>query len=294
MSCSPRRSRAGGALPWAVAAAVAPLLLFTAPLEAQTLRGILSERDTYVPIRLGSVYLTTEQRDTLSQTLTNEQGYFEFRVPEVGTYFLIASALGYRAIQSEPIEVEEGSMQVVELTMLARPVPIEGVLVPADLDAPERPGLVGTGFYDRAAAGITRGRGEFIFPGQIEASPARYTQALFWGLKTVRVHQTRPPTLLPRDPTRPRPAQDLWAVDRVGPWNDVLVIPSRVGSGYCSPSIYVDGVWLRELNAGESLADAVPKDELLAVEVYEWPFGVPQQYTGNQECGVILFWTRMQ
>ena len=142
--------------------------------------------------------------------------------------------------------------------------------------------------------GITRGRGEFIFPGQIEASPARYIQALFWGLKTVRVHQTRPPTLLPRDPTGPRPAQDPWAVDRVGPWNDVLVIPNRVGSGYCSPSIYVDGIWLRELNAGESLADAVPKDELLAVEVYEWPFGVPQQYTGNQECGVILFWTRMQ
>jgi hypothetical protein len=273
--------------------------LVTAPLEAQSLRGILSELDTYVPIRLGSVYLTTEQMDTLSQTLTNEQVYFEFRVPEVGTYFLIASALGYRAVQSEPIEVEEGSMQVVELTMLARPVPIEGVLVPADLDAPERPGLVGTGFYDRAAAGITRGRGEFIFPGQIEASPARYTQALFWGLKTVRVHQTR----VLQSVARPRldgsverrgPPADPTRFDRVGPWNDVLVIPSRVGSGYCSPSIYLDGIWLRELNAGESLADAVPKDELLAVEVYEWPFGVPQQYTGNQECGVILFWTRMQ
>jgi hypothetical protein len=261
--------------------------------QAQTLRGILSERDTYVPIELGTVYLTNEQQDTLDQTLTNEQGYFEFQVDEEGMYLLIASALGYRAVQSEPIAVEEGSLQVLELTMVARPIPIEGVLVPADLDAPEMPGLVGTGFYDRAAAGIARGRGEFIFPGQIAASEAKYPQALFWGLKTVRVHQTRPPTLLPRNQNEARPPTDPWAVDRIGPWNDVIVIPNRTGPGYCSPSVYVDGVWLSEMNPGESLADVVPKDDLLAVEVYEWPFGVPRQYTGNQACGVILFWTKM-
>lgn len=43
---------------------------------------------------------------------------------------------------------------------------------------------------------------------------------------------------------------------------------------------------------GASLADLVYKDELLGVEVYEWPFGVPRQYTGKQSCGVILFWTK--
>ena len=69
------------------------------------------------------------------------------------------------------------------------------------------------------------------------------------------------------------------------------VIPNRTEPGYCSPSVYVDGVWLQQLNPGESLADVVRVDELLAVEVYEWPFGVPREYTGNQACGVILFWT---
>ena len=43
---------------------------------------------------------------------------------------------------------------------------------------------------------------------------------------------------------------------------------------------------------GESVADAVPKDDLEAVEVYEWPFGVPRRYKGGESCGVILFWTR--
>ncbi len=269
--------------------------------EAQVLRGILSERETFVPIPLGTVILTTTEMDTLATTLTTEQGYFEFDVPEPGGYYLIASALGYRAMRSELLDVEGASMQVIELTMAVRPVPIEGVLVPADLEAPEVPGLVGTGFYDRAGENFPRGRGEFIFPGQILASDASYPQALFWGMRTVRVHQTRPPRLLPRGGSGPvllpggkvapeRPEDT--AFEPVGPWTDVLVIPNRAAPGYCSPSIYVDGIWIQELNPGETLADVVPMSELLAVEVYEWPFGVPRQYAGKQECGVILFWTK--
>lgn len=265
--------------------------IHAAPSDAQTLRGILSERETYVPISLGTVYLTTESGDTLGRTLTAEQGYFEFEVPDEGSYFLIASALGYRAVRSDRVEVVRGSMQVVELTMLARPVPIEGVLVEADYDEPEIPGLVGTGFYDRAGAGLARGRGEFIFPGQIFVSEAKIPQALFWGSRTVRVHQTRAAPLLPRNPAEARPPADPWELDRVGPWDDILVIPNRTGPGYCSPSVYVDGIWLQEMNPGESLADVVPVRELMAIEIYEWPFGVPQQYAGKQECGVILFWT---
>jgi hypothetical protein len=253
---------------------------------------VLSERETYAPIELGRVLLATEQMDTLRQTLTNEEGYFELEVLEEGRYYLIASALGYRAVRSDLLEVSKGSLHVVELTLLARPVPIEGVLVEADYDEPEIPGLAGTGFYDRAASGLARGRGEFIFPGQIVASEARYPQGLFWGLKTVRVHSTRPPNLLPRGPSASAGSADPWKVDRMGPWDDVLVIPNRIGPGYCAPSIYVDGIWIKEMNPGESLADAVLKDDLEGVEVYEWPFGVPRQYRGAEACGVILFWTR--
>ena len=152
--------------------------------------------------------------------------------------------------------------------MAARPVPVEGLLIEANMEEPEVPGLVGTGFYERLA----QGRGEFIMPGQIAASEARYVQTLFWDMKTIRVHQTRART--------------------PGPWNDDLVMPNRFGAGYCTPSVYIDGVWVREFMPGESVADAVLKDDLEAVEVYEWPFGVPPQYKGSESCGVILFWTR--
>ena len=49
---------------------------------------------------------------------------------------------------------------------------------------------------------------------------------------------------------------------------------------------------MRELNPGESVADAVPVSELLAVEMYQWPFYVPTEYQGSGDCGVVLFWTR--
>ena len=273
-----------------------------APAAAQTPRGILSERESFLPIELAEVTLVSEADDTVGSTLTSEEGYFAFTVPDAGRYYVIAAALGYRAVRSEMVEVEDDRSPIIELTMLARPVPIEGVLVEADYDEPEIPGLVGTGFYDRAGAGLARGRGEFIFPGQILASDAQYPQALFWGMKTVRVHHRRPlqsavrPRLDGSVETRPSAAtvssSSATQLDRVGPWHDALVIPNRTGPGYCSPSIYVDGVWLQELNPGESMADVMPVDELLAVEVYEWPFGVPQQYAGQQSCGVILFWTR--
>jgi len=241
--------------------------LFAAPVSGQEIRGILSEREAYEPIALGTVTLVTSELDTLSWTLTDRRGFFRFDVPEAGGYYLIATALGYRAVRSELVEVVREDPRIVEITMVARPIPVEGVLVEARAEEPEVAGLAGTGFYERAAGG----RGEFIYPGQIVASEARYTQALFWGLKTVRVHQM--------------------SHDRPGPWNDVLVIPNPAGPGYCAPSLYIDGIWVRELNPGESLADAVPKESLQAAEVYVWPFGVPWQYRGQEGCGVILFWT---
>jgi hypothetical protein len=116
------------------------------------------------------------------------------------------------------------------------------------------------------------GRGEFYPPGRIAASTARYTQALFWGSKLLRVRQR--------------------SSERPGPWNDVLLMPNLTAPGYCQPHVYIDGVWIRELNPGESIADAAPIDELEAVEVYRWPFGVPARYSADQTCGVVLFWTK--
>ena len=61
---------------------------------------------------------------------------------------------------------------------------------------------------------------------------------------------------------------------------------------WCSPAIFIDGLWVQELNLGQSIADAVPMGELLAVEIYQWLFYVPHEYQGWGDCGVVLFWTQ--
>jgi len=159
--------------------------------------------------------------------------------------------------------------EFVEIALESRPLPVEGIVVEARADEPRIAALRGTGFYER----MEEGRGEYLTPGQVAASKAKWPQQLFWGMRTVRVQQR--------------------SHERPGVWDDVLVLPNRTGRGYCRPSVYVDGRWIRPemMGEGESLADVVYKDEILAVEVYQWPFGVPRLYTGKQACGVVLFWT---
>lgn len=259
--------------PGRAALAVGPLLLAlqspASPLEAQEIRGILSERGTYEAIDVAEMVLVDDALDTLAVTLTDERGFFRFELPASGEYYVIASALGYQALRSQSLWVGAGEVRIVEISMETRPVPVEGLLVEAEAGEPQIAELRGTGFYERMA----EGRGEFLTPGQIAASKAAWPQQLFWGTEKVRVHQR--------------------SHERPGVWDDVLVIPNRTSRGYCSPSIYVDGRWIREENIapGVSLADIVHKEEILAVEIYEWPFGVPRLYTGQQGCGVILFWT---
>jgi len=263
-----RLCRAPGTRVWVLVVACCST---SAPTSAQgqVVRGVLSDEGAYTPVPLGLLTLVTEEGDTVAQTLADEAGFFQFHAPEAGRFHLIASAVGYRAIQSDLLEVETSAVLIVELTMRVRPIPLPGFTISTDYEEPERPGLAGTGFYQRAS----EGRGEVIWPGQIVGSDARYVQALFYGSRTAAVRQTQH--------------------DRPGPWHDEILLRDLDGQGvWCTPALYIDGVWVRELNPGESVADAVPVSELLAVEMYQWPFYVPTEYQGSGDCGVVLFWTR--
>lgn len=267
----------------AAAGGLIGLLLGPGGAGAQTLRGVVSESPTYAPIDLATVTLTTTGLDTIAQTVTDERGFFAFTAGE-GEFFLFASALGYGPVRSDAVTLASGELKVVELTMSPQPVSLGGLLVETEGAEPVIPGLAGTGFYQRLA----EGRGEFILPGEIAASPAKYTQQLFWNQRFVRVHQR--------------------SHERPGPWNDVLRMPNRRGAGYCDPAVFIDGIALPELLPNESIADAVPRGELEAVEIYDASIWVPPEYANRQAygfqeparagepirppCGMILFWTR--
>ncbi len=253
------------------------LVSFAVPARGQTVRGILSERDTYAPIATGSVILIDGSADTVAQTLSDEQGYFSLAADEAGDYFLVAAAFGYRSVRSDVIRLDGDEIRVVELDMAPQPLSVQGLDVSVEEGEPEIPGLAGTGFYDRAAAG----HGAFLFPGQVLAHPASFTPELFREMHTMV--ELRPATQGSR-----------------GPWSDrVLIRANRAGrtleSRLCEPHIYVDQVRI-ELMPGEGLEDAVPRQSVEAIEVYRAPFGAPlpmlRDLDPARACGAILIWTR--
>jgi hypothetical protein len=277
-----RRPRAGGAAVATVSIVGLGVAFAVAPdgAAAQTLRGIVSERETYEPIALATVTLLTQRLDTLGTTLTTDEGYFSFDVGEPGSYYLIATALGYRPVRADLVTLEEGEARIVEIPMAVRPIPVGGVVVETALPEAEVPGLAGTGFYDR----WSKGEGQFLLPGEVARHPARFTPQLFRELTFVR--------LVPSG---------------AGPGNDQILVNShtrmkrdedslgQIGSTWCEPWVYVDDRPL-ELMPGEGLDDAVPRETVEAIEVYMYPFGPPMRYFRNlsvgEACGVVLIWTK--
>lgn len=259
--------------------ASALLWLAAQPVAAQTVRGVVSERATYEPIEGATVILIDTSADTVARALTEERGFFSLDAPESGEYYVIASALGYGPVRSDAVTLEDDDVQIVELDMAARPIPVEGVLVETEGGEPEIPGLAGTGFYDRLADGW----GEFLTPGEVLGHPGEYIHQLFREMVTVEFVRAE------EGPASP-------FTDRIMVRSNAP--PDTAGSGgsgwLCEPLIYIDGI-RTELMPGESLHDAAPRDEIEAIEVHPAPFGAPLRYFPDftpGACGVILIWIR--
>lgn len=233
------------------------------------------EEFTEQPIELGRVTLMTVDGDSVAATLTDDQGFFSVEAGSPGRYVVLAAALGYRTARSEYLELEDDQVQVLQLRLSLRPIPVEGVVVEGTMaDEPIVPELLSRGFYER----MERGQGEFLTPAQIRNHPATYTPQLFREMTTVEL-----------------------ASDRgrgTGPWNDRVmikpIIPGRGEARSCEPHLWIDNV-LTELMPGEGLDDAVPKDEIEGIEVYRAPFGAPLRYLRNfdpeRACGAVVIWT---
>lgn len=252
------------------------LALFSAPVSAQTINGIVLEDVIELPIELARVVLVTLDGDSITSALTDENGFFSLGAGSAGRFVLVASALGYRTARSERIEIEDDEVRVTQMHLALRPIPVAGVVVESEIEELVVPELVANGFYERRQ----KGWGEFLTPGQIRNHPATYTPQLFREMQTVRLF-----------PNRGR---------GTGPWNDSVQIVKNVGGGLriedrtCTPYIWVDDVLIQML-PGESLDDVAPKETIEAIEVHRAPFGAPLRYLRDFDpdvaCGAILIWT---
>lgn len=94
------------------------LSLFSAPpLQAQTVRGTLTEEETGMPLGGALVVLLDAQGRQQTATLTNEAGHFTIQAPQPGVYRLRAERIGYRSTYSSRFQLRAG--QTFEYSLVA-------------------------------------------------------------------------------------------------------------------------------------------------------------------------------
>lgn len=275
----PRQRRRGARerlVPAALALCVAgaAVLCPAAPASAQTIEGTLMEVDSDRPISLGLIILMTEAGDSVTSSVTDAQGRFRVEAAEPGSFYLIASAFGFKETQAGIFELgEDGSMEV-EFRVGAQAMPIDGVLV--ELQRPVLQHQLITNGYVRR---LQRGLGHFITPYDIEQAAATSTGDLFRGIPGVHVRTLGGGIF----------AHEGESVQFGSP------------AGYCTPTIYLDGVRLSPaVVTGNSLEFLVPLATIDAAEIYRRPAEIPIEYSATTTritedsgvCGVIVLWTK--
>lgn len=239
------------------------------------LRGTVLDGDSRAPVPGVMLTLRAEEGTVAATAVTDKAGRFRFPHPQLGErYNLEAEHIGYRTTQGA-IEFRPAEQLDVELILTARAVDLDPILV-----TDRRRGfLADMGFYERMES---RAGGVFIDREEIDRRmPTRVTDLL--------------------------QGRSGLAVARLGSGFDVRVVgTTRLGGGDCQPSVWIDGVLVRDGGAprvtqfshgpkvySDLLSDLIDPAQLEGMEVYTGPAGLPLQYGGsNAACGVVVLWTR--
>lgn len=237
---------------------IATLLGPIGELGAQTIRGKLLEFGSDEPIELGLVFMLSADGDSVASTLTDTRGYFEIEARRGGSYLLEAAALGYRESRVGIFDLGRGGEMSVEFRLWPAPLTIDGIIVESLVQEPE---LVRNGFYRR----LQRGVGTFFSPADIEEEPNRRTAELFLGLAGVR-------TVLG------------------SARGERLMI--RGSSGYCQPTVFIDGVRATWSGTSMALDQLIPFETVYAAEVHRGVSGIPIEFGSFNSCGLLVFWTK--
>jgi hypothetical protein len=107
------------------------LLLCSASLEAQSVRGTLVDRVSGQPIPSAFVTLLNEQGLEVARTLTGAEGIFFLTAPLAGNYRLRSKRIGFRLTQSPPLALADSQIIEYRLEVDAVPVELPAVIVRA-------------------------------------------------------------------------------------------------------------------------------------------------------------------
>jgi hypothetical protein len=134
-----RRDHAASALGLGLAAllACAPI----APLAAQVIRGIVTDRANNSPVS-GVLMSVLDGRDSLVvQTLTDEQGAFELRLPAAGNFSIDVKRIGVRRSRVPSFTVGEGQTHRMDISVEPLPAVLSSVRITGRTACVRRPDM---------------------------------------------------------------------------------------------------------------------------------------------------------
>jgi hypothetical protein len=238
-----------------LAAALAP-----AGAGAQTIRGVVVEDSTRVPVDGVTVELLAPDSAAVDSARTDSTGTFVLSPGRPGSYALRVTPLPYEAAPI-PLEVGPAETLQLELRVGRTTVPLEPLVVEVHRDRQLAE------FYDRM--NNHRGFGHFLSREQIEA---------------------RGPGARVTDLLRMMPGVQIVAMSPQFPGAGNL-ITMRGGVGRCLPDVYIDGMPVEQYG-GSGVDDLLSSAMLEGVEVYPSTAGVPGVIHARGSCGVVAFWTK--
>jgi hypothetical protein len=240
-----------------LAAVLCALLIVPAAAGAQTLRGVVLDDATGAPVPTARIELRSVEAGLLTAAESDRDGRFALTPRQAGRYVLRVTHLGYEPLDSVAVHARAGESVQLELRLGRTAIPLEPVVVVARRRADV------AGFYERMQRG---GMGSYVTREEIDRRPASRASDLLRTMPGIRVEST--------------------GANR-------SVVTMRGGLGRCLPTIYLDGMHIRQYPES-GVDDWILPASLEGIEVYTSFASAPSPLHAQGACGVIAFWTRTE
>jgi hypothetical protein len=104
-------------------------LLLPGALSAQTIRGRMVEEATGAPVTGGGVVLIDSVGRTVIRAMTDSDGHFLLLAPVPGRYRLRSAVIGWQAVLSPTLMLEQGVIHSYTFVVRPRPVRLDSIVV---------------------------------------------------------------------------------------------------------------------------------------------------------------------
>jgi hypothetical protein len=239
---------------------IGALLVLPSQLCAQTIHGRVVEDSTRAPIVGALVEFLGVDTAMAGAVRTDSAGAFVLHSLRSGNVLVRVTHPSYLSTESKPLVLRVDEVISIELRLGRIAVPLEPLIVTTRRD----PRL--SGFFDRVAR--PGGFAQFLTREEIKMRPGAHVTDLLRGMRGVDI---------------------VPVVQGMGPRTQLITL--RGGTGLCQPTIYLDGIPVRQF--AESGVDSfLTPGSLEGVEIYSSPAGAPADLPAEGHCGVVAFWTR--